>query len=114
MPQDAYIFDRLVISMTGPAVREPGPDHDKLSLVLAFKNPIGSPGSTRRPPAMEIWDSEGRVFETTNADWAEPILPDTEINRSVRFEISPDSADLQLVLGPGEPDEVRAPIEEAA
>ena len=110
MPQDVYLYDRLVIGFEGAAVREPGADADKLSLVLAIKNPLGSPGSTRRPPNMELWDSAGRVFEASNADWAEPVLPDTEITRRVEFEIAPDAEDLQLVLGPGEPDEVRAPV----
>lgn len=114
MPQNVYLYDRLVIGFEGTVWREPGPDADRLSMVLTIKNPLGSPGSTRRPPSMEVWDGAGRVFESTNADWAEPLLPDTEITRQVQFEIAPDAEDLELVLGPGEPDEVHAPVRETA
>ena len=110
MPQEVYLYERLVIGLDGEVRREPDGDADRLSLTLWIKNPMGSPGSTRRPPNMEVWDSAGRVFETANDDWAEPVLPDTEITRKVEFDIAPDAEELELVFGPGEPDEVRAPV----
>ena len=114
MPQNVYLYDRLVLGFEGNIRREPGSDADKLSMIITIKNPLGSTSSTRRPPNMEIWDSAGRVYETTNADWAEPVLPDTEIARRVEFEIPADAEDLELVFGPGEPDEVHAPLSETA
>jgi hypothetical protein len=62
---------------------------------------------------MEIWDADGRVFNVENSDWAEPVLPDSEIQEPVRFEIAPDALGLELVLGPGEPEEVHIPLPEA-
>lgn len=112
MPEDVFLYDRLVIGFEDRPRREPGGDADNLSMTISIKNPLGSPGSTRRPPNMEIWDSAGRVFETTNDDWAEPVLPDTEVTYQVEFAIAPDAEDLQLVFGPGEADEVRAPVPE--
>jgi hypothetical protein len=112
MSQEVYLYDRLVIGVEGAPEREPVMDSDRLRIVLSIKNPIGSLRSTMRPPNMEVWDAAGRVFEATNADWAEPLLPDTEIQQPVEFDIAPDAEGLQLVLGPGETNEVRIPIDE--
>lgn len=109
MPQDVYLYDRLVIGIED-SERRPGSDADGLRLTLSIKNPIGPLDSTVRPPNMEVWDSDGRVFESTNADWAEPLQPDTEIVRPVSFDIAADAQGLELVLAPGEPGEVHIPL----
>lgn len=113
MPQDVYLYDRLVIGMEG-SERRPGSQADELRLTISIKNPIGSLDRTARPPNMEIWDAAGRVFESTNADWAEPLQPDTEIVRPVEFDIAPDAQGLELVLAPGEPEEVHIPLDDNA
>jgi hypothetical protein len=114
MPQDVYLYERLVVGLEGPVRREAGQDADRLRVMLTVKNPIGALGSTMRLPNMEVWDTNGRVYEVTNDDWAEPIEPDTEIRRPVEFEIAPDAVGLELVMGPGETAEVHIPMEDGA
>lgn len=111
MPEPYYVVDRLVVFLTGhERRRNENRGSDRLTVNLRFKNPVGSPGSTRRPPAMEVWDNAGRVYTVRNADWAEPIQPDTEMVAPATFEIAPDADELDLVLAPGEPDETRVPL----
>jgi hypothetical protein len=111
MARDAYIIDRLVLSIDGTN-REPGaqPGTDRLAFTLSVKNPIGPPGSTRRPPAMELEDDAGGVYPAVNADWAIPVLPDTEVQVPVEFEIPEDARRLRLVFAPGDPEEVRVDL----
>jgi hypothetical protein len=111
MPEPTYVVDRLVVFLSGHR-RERGPerDLDRVVVDLRFKNPVGSPGSTRRPPNMEVWDNTGRVYPVVNADWAEPVLPDTELQAPATFEVATDAEELDLVLAPGEPDETHVPL----
>jgi hypothetical protein len=112
MPEEVFLVDRLVLFIK-EAVRAPGPESDveRLSVTLNVKNPVGSPGSTRRPPNMEVWDAEGRVYPVINDDWAEPVLPDTEIETEAVFDVAADATEIELVFAPGEPDEVSARLE---
>ena len=107
MPKDAYVLERLVVTVVGQE-RRPGtePSVDHVSIDLTFKNPLGSPGSTRRPPNMELKDAEGRFYPVLNADWAEPILPDTEMSTRAEFDVADSAVELALVFAPGESDEV--------
>jgi len=114
MPQDVYLYERLVIGLEGEPSREQGEAGDTYSLRLYIKNPIGSPGSDRRPPGMELWTEDGGVFEPSNDAWAEPMLPDTEDTRLVQFRIPADVTPRELVLGPGQPEEVHIPLTQAA
>jgi hypothetical protein len=112
MPEDVYLVDRLVIGVRSQErVASGQAGVDRLRVGVWIKNPVGSPGSTRRPPNMEVWDSAGRVYEVVNDAWAEPILPDTEIEAPAEFEIARDAEEVKLVLAPGDPEQVAVDLE---
>jgi hypothetical protein len=113
MPKDAYIVERLVIAVEDQPRMEPTQESgvSRLHMTLSFKNPVGSPGSTRRPPSMEIWDAAGRTFPVENDDWAQPVLEDTEINVPVVFLVAENAEEMELVLAPGEPEETHVPLD---
>lgn len=104
--------DRLVIFLHGYR-REPTgyPDVEQLIVDLGVKNPIGSPGAARRPPAMEVRDGQGRVFELQPDDnWLRLLEPGEEMEASPLFEISTDATGLTLVLAPGTDEEAQVEL----
>ena len=70
MRNDFYHVDRLVIALESEPQRQAGFERNRLDIDLWMKNPVGSTGSTRRPPGIELRDSDGFVYEPANDDWA--------------------------------------------
>jgi len=105
---------RLVISVKAFR-REPTgePGVERLLVDLDVKNPVGSPGSAERMPAIEVWDDIGRVYTPLSSDeYAEPVLEDTTQHDRSHFEIPVDAMGLVLVLAPGTADEQRIELAE--
>jgi hypothetical protein len=114
MGWNVHRFERLVIGLEGTVWRETGTKTDRLSLVISIRNPIVTRGGAQRPPRIELRDSAGRVYATSNADLVEPLSPGDEITSQVHFDIARDASGLELVLDAGAPNEVHTPVQEMA
>lgn len=103
MAEVTLILDRLVVILHGFERTPTGiPGRETLTLDLELKNPIGSPGTVRRIPAMEVWDDLGHVYTPEVSDeYANPILADEAFRMRPRFDIPVEAMALQFVLKPG-------------
>lgn len=70
-------------------------------------------GEAGRAPAVELWDDEGNVFEPENLDegWYMPHEPGTVTESALRFRVPESSTGLELVLAPGEDEEIHVMLE---
>jgi hypothetical protein len=111
---ETLTINRLVIFLSN-FTREPTgiPGMELLTLDMTVKNPIGSLGSTERPPMMEIRDEMGRVFPVIPDDaWVAPLEPDETVDARPTFEIAEDATGLDLVLAPGTDEETHVALVE--
>lgn len=107
MAEVTLILDRLVVILYGFERTPTGiPGRETLTLDLQLKNPIGTIGTVRRTPAMEVWDDLGHVYTPSdNDEYTGPILPDEEFHERPRFDIPTEAMGLQFVLEPGTDEE---------
>lgn len=107
MPETVTV-ERLVIMVNGHH-REAGalPGRDIVAVDLTVKNPIGSPGSTRRTPFMELHDDVGRIYPAEmDPQLMNPVPPTESVDGTCRFEVAEEAMGLELVIAPGSDEEV--------
>lgn len=89
------------------------PGIDELEIRASIENTNRPLGEAGRPPAAELRDDEGGLYEPVNLDpaWYDARPPDTVSEATLRFRVPEAATGLELVLASGEPEEAHIELE---
>lgn len=107
---DPILVERLVIELKGIEQAFPDPELDRaiVKVNLHVHNPIGSPGTVRRLPPVELVDGDQHAYDPIESEGIPvTLLAEQAIDTTIAFNVPNDRSanDLTLVFAPGTEDE---------